>query len=80
MCDRSHLACSIRLAHFSLDLPKLSADFATAQNFFEAKSKQLSDSNKFENEIKKEQEAKKVELEAAKQRRADFKAKAASFQ
>ncbi|KJE91094.1 EF-hand domain family [Capsaspora owczarzaki ATCC 30864] len=51
-----------------------------AKNFFEAKSKQLADSNKFENEIKKEQEAKKAELEAAKQRRADFKSKAATFQ
>eukprot|EP00794_Sanderia_malayensis_P012731 gene12731-14036_t len=51
-----------------------------AKTFFEAKVKEQTDSNKFEKEIKAEQEKKKQELLEAKQRREAFKQKAATFQ
>ncbi|XP_039250672.1 EF-hand domain-containing protein D2-like [Styela clava] len=51
-----------------------------AKNFFEAKVQQLSQSNKFEEEIKKEQEERRQEAELKKVRRAEFKAKASVFQ
>ncbi|XP_076805480.1 EF-hand domain-containing protein D2-like [Clavelina lepadiformis] len=51
-----------------------------AKNFFEAKVNQLSDSNRFEQEIKKEQEDRKKQNEEKKQRQAAFKEKAMMFQ
>nr|CAB3241345.1 EF-hand domain-containing protein D2-like [Phallusia mammillata] len=50
-----------------------------AKNFFEAKVNKLAESNKFEAEIKQEQEEKKKELEEKKLRREAFKAKAQMF-
>lgn len=51
-----------------------------AKTFFEAKVQQLANDNKFENEIKADQERKKKELVEAKERREAFKQKAATFQ
>lgn len=51
-----------------------------AKDFFEAKAKQASASNKFEEEIRKEQEERKAEIEAARQRKQAFKDKAKSFE
>lgn len=50
-----------------------------AKNFFEAKIETQTRSNKFEQEIRAEQEEKKKELEEKKERRAAFKEKAAMF-
>jgi len=50
-----------------------------AKDFFEAKAKQVNASSRFEEEIKKEQEERKVEMEEARARKAAFKAKAQSF-
>jgi Ca2+-binding EF-hand superfamily protein len=51
-----------------------------AKNFFEAKIDQQTQSNKFEAEIRAEQEEKRKELEEKKIRRAAFKDKANMFQ
>lgn len=50
-----------------------------AKDFFEAKMKQANSSNKFEDEIRSEQEQRKKEMEEARARKAAFKAKAQSF-
>lgn len=50
-----------------------------AKNFFEAKVQQLSQANKFEQEIKQEQEEKRREAEEKKARRQEFLAKANVF-
>ncbi|XP_065052300.1 EF-hand domain-containing protein D2-like [Rhopilema esculentum] len=51
-----------------------------AKSFFEAKVQQQTNDNKFEQEIRAEQEKKKKELLEAKERREAFKQKAATFQ
>ena len=53
--------------------------FLGAKDFFEAKMKQANSSNKFEDEIRSEQEQRKKEMEEARARKAAFKAKAQSF-
>lgn len=50
-----------------------------AATFFESKIEELTKTNKFEAEIRQEQEAKKKELEQKKARRAEFMEKAALF-
>ncbi|KAK3785760.1 hypothetical protein RRG08_051082 [Elysia crispata] len=50
-----------------------------AKNFFQAKIEQLSESTKFEREIKQEQEEKRREAEEAKERKKLFKEKANLF-
>lgn len=50
-----------------------------AKDFFEAKVHEQTMSNKFEAEIRAEQEEKKKEAEEQKKRRAEFKAKQAAF-
>lgn len=51
-----------------------------AKDFFEAKAKQASTTNRFEEEIRKEQEERKKEMEEARIRKQAFKAKAQSFE
>ncbi|XP_042348015.1 EF-hand domain-containing protein D2 [Plectropomus leopardus] len=51
-----------------------------AKNFFEAKVKAINDSNRFEAEIRQEQEVKKKQAEEQKQRRAAFKDLKSAFQ
>lgn len=50
-----------------------------AAKFFEAKVKELASSNKFESEIRQEQEERKKQAEEAKARKAAFQAKKAAF-
>ena len=50
-----------------------------AAKFFEAKAKELAFSNKFESEIRQEQEERKKQAEEAKARKAAFLAKKAAF-
>ncbi|XP_029194031.2 EF-hand domain-containing protein D2-like [Acropora muricata] len=50
-----------------------------AAKFFEAKVKELATSNKFESEIRQEQEERKKQAEEAKARKAAFQAKKAAF-
>lgn len=50
-----------------------------AAKFFEAKVKELAFSNKFESEIRQEQEERKKQAEEAKARKAAFQAKKAAF-
>ena len=50
-----------------------------AKDFFEAKVNEQTMSNKFEAEIRAEQEEKKLAAEEAKKRRQEFKAKQAAF-
>ncbi|KAM9351432.1 EF-hand domain-containing protein D2 [Symphorus nematophorus] len=50
-----------------------------AKSFFEAKVQAISDSNRFEAEIRQEQEAKKKQAEEQKQRRAAFKELRSAF-
>ncbi|KAJ8259087.1 hypothetical protein COCON_G00180990 [Conger conger] len=50
-----------------------------AKSFFEAKVKAISDCNRFEAEIRQEQEEKKKELEQKKERKAAFKELASAF-
>eukprot|EP00045_Choanoeca_perplexa_P016974 m.236562 g.236562 ORF g.236562 m.236562 type:complete len:190 (-) comp17414_c0_seq3:1981-2550(-) len=51
-----------------------------AKGFFEAQASRQSSANKFELEIKEEQEIKRKEAEEAKKRKAEFKAKMAHLQ
>ena len=54
--------------------------FLGAKDFFEAKVKQANSSNRFEDEIRQEQEERKKQMEDARARKQAFRAKAQSFE
>lgn len=75
LLEDSGLSALARLAEVNVD----EVGVGGAAKFFEAKVKEQTASNKFEAEIRQEQEERKKEAEEAKARKQAFKAKQAAF-